>query len=255
MTEIQQAWNPAHQLQLLLSPDTLKHYEKGKIYDAWSQILGIPGDRRSAAMYAIGNIGKLPVATGEFIRTIYPDDHDVYISWVPPVSKVLNQNNLDNGFASVKAQISDDRWGLIRICSQQIRKEYGVVSASIKQQESIKEIYHESLQVIRKIESTDELDPILRAFSLKHLEILERAIVDFMIFGAARSVGTLETSMGLASLKPKELESMKNNSTTETVIDVLAKFVMAISVLQGFEFVLDKATSIIGLISAVNSSD
>jgi hypothetical protein len=240
--------NPAHQLKLLLSPTNLKNYENNKLYDAWSEILGIPYHRRSAILYSIGQIGKLPKSTELLIKRIYPEDHDDYISWTTSLEKVLNQNNLDNAFVSVKQQVSSDRQGLIRICSQQISNAFTVPVATPQQQESTKELYREVLNVISEVQAASEIDSRLQSYSLRHLEILERAIVDFLVLGASNATSTLETSIGLAAIKPSDLESMKSDSTTKQVIDLLAKFVLLVSVFQGSEYIIERATSVVGML-------
>ncbi|MBE1485589.1 hypothetical protein [Plantactinospora soyae] len=87
--------------------------------------------------------------------------------------------------------------------------------------ETIQNLVNEIHSILRAVEHHENLDSELKAFLLRHLLVLKRALEDFHLFGSKPVEQALDEAVGAIGRKPHLVERMRQNNYVSAFIALL----------------------------------
>jgi hypothetical protein len=211
--------NPASRLyNLLVAARELDDNISTRI--AWTKLLG---EQESAdAAVILQGFGRVLLLCAETRKTIegLPKDADpeATLSHFKDVEALFFSLNLDKPWSGFKGQISSLMLYSLQMCSKEITRAGMDLKVS---QEELDKLLKEVQKLIQHI-AASKLDPRFSEFLLKHLGLIEYAILHYRISGVDELVEALERAVGAIILQPDAQAAIKKTEEGKTFLKILA---------------------------------
>lgn len=206
--------------------------------EAWASVLKLPESDLIKLIPTIYEVGKLPDIVAADLESALNRDVSKYTSWVPVVKRPFET------FRSFKVQVNHFTQGidnnvmsLLTICDDQL---------SIANSENVldEEMRVDALQHIRKayeaVQQDGELDPLCKRYLIRYLDLVERALVEYKIFGVARSMEHIETVVGIAAVSRYGPVEFTKSGSGQLAIDAIKKATFCVQVAQSAQWLLSE---------------
>jgi hypothetical protein len=221
--------NPPGRLHAILT-DAKKMQDGDTCQAVWQRVLLVePGAGSAILVGKLMGVFDLYVRSRELVASI---DHDAEVlgECFPNIEKALLASmNLSNQWGSAKGPLNDGTLYALRTCSYMLAQR-GYQAKLPK--EDLDTIREQIQRLVTKIMKAEQLDVDFREFLLKHLRMLENAIIDYRLRGVEGIVESLERALGEMALRPDVRANMQATEAGESLWTILSRVSSVVSIVS-----------------------
>ena len=234
--------NPARLLANIIG--NLQRQKNGlQMLDAWAKILNIPRADLPRLVVSIYRVGELPDRTASLVRQIDDIDPDKYLTWTDSVARPFKDRiSFSEDIRVFKDAMGPMPLSLIGICADQISRAFPSSEVVDDERDRMLKSIRETIAEVR---SSKQVDESLALYMLRHLYLVEQALVDCLFLGASRCYEVVEEISGLAAVRPRDVEKMKASDLGRKVREALASYVIFVQAISSTQNILQDAPSVL----------
>jgi hypothetical protein len=213
-----------------------------KIIEAWSKVLGLDSKDQSSASFAISEALSLIRGEIDHVQSqmeILGVNSDLYASYLQRCRNALNITNLQNNWASPRAQIKEDTLLCLKYCAELTEDE--AINLSNDELEDILQQVHELREKLKQ--SSLSKDVLTRIE--KHIRIVTNSIQQYPIVGATSLRDGFRQGVSVILDDEKILKENLNTEEVKEVISVWSKIKAAGGVLIEADRITNATLSIL----------
>jgi len=217
--------NAAYRLNNLLL-NIQKSNGNDKLFDIWARVLNVKNKDRSIVLNRLGYVSTLPEEITNQIYQYKGIDNDLYLTWKTAVSRLLNCNNLDNNWASLKNSIPKENMVTLAFCSEKI-------SETIKNEEiddkKINQLIVDAENLLSEIESS-VLNYKIKSFLIERLKGVISALSGCNIFSPNNFKTEFENAIGSIASQKDIVEEVAKTSFSDKFWKIMGRFAIITSI-------------------------
>lgn len=206
----------------------------------WSLVFDVQEDDAPLTIRRLGELFGLFHESRSAIMKL-DIDHEHYLAWIEPVSKPFLEIGLNQPIRSFLSGFNGQSRGLMNICADQLSKAGLEPLVDEGKIESLRLQLSNVREDITEAEITDEL----RVYLLRHLEIIDRALNDYLLHGYRALDYGLESSVGHEVLNRQVVYVHKSSKWRDAVLGLLGAYVLLMDVPYAHQPLLDDIREIL----------
>jgi len=220
--------NPAGRLLAILKRGR-EHRSTNPAQVVWSQILGIEQADLPLLLHRLGRVYALPQKVQSEIRQIREIDHDVYLKSVSKVATAFKRLNLAAPWDSFIKHVDDVAIHGLEFCDERLSN---IAPEQALREDQLTKLHDEVRLLIDEVVKA-QIDDKLRAYMLKHLEMVELAIGDYDICGSEPLETSFTTVVGSVALDKETAQNVKDSAFGDRFWGCMGKLAVLLTVVVG----------------------
>lgn len=200
--------NPAGRLLVLLRAGRDKKKHNLPAVDVWSDLLNVPVDDKTRLLREIGRVFQIPALIRSRIEQIPTVDPIVYLKWLPKLEQAFIVSTLAGPWRGCIDYVDDVAIYGIEVCDELLSRHSREKTLP---RDQLDNLLRDTESLVHEVADCS-IDEDLRQYILKHLEIVDRAIRDYILHGAQPLQEAVEAAVGSLVLNQ---ETYKRTSETE----------------------------------------
>jgi|SRR5690625_1351338 len=183
--------NPAGRLLSILE-EGMRLKNNLSVQGAWAKLLAVDSQNTSLLLQRIGGVISLPNQIRMKIQLVENVDHDVLTEGLPSIESTLSSINLNSKWSDIKRGLSDKSLYSLKVCSSTLSSH---VPDKTIDNETLENIRSSNKDLIQEIFNS-RINTELKDYLLKHLNAIEDAIQQYVIYGSENIKLALERAYG-----------------------------------------------------------
>ena len=220
--------------------------------DGWSSVLGVPAHDVIQLVPLIFEVGKLPDIVAVDMKKTMNRDVSVYRSWVSSVKEPFRTfKNFGTNVTHFTQHIDQNIISLLAICDD-------LLSNAVSEDVLVEKQRSDAINQLRKayaaVMQDEQLDPYVKRYIIRYIDLAERALVEYQVFGISRAQEGIETIVGIASVSQIGEPELTKTVPSQVAIDALKKAALCVQTAQSAQWLLTEGKKAAGWL-VENASD
>lgn len=195
-----------------------------------SSVLGVDLARnRAIAVRMFVDVLELPSLVEAAIRRQSDIKHSIYLAWVPDVRNVFKSNNFDEALTRYLGPFNPSAMSLLAVCDDILSRKH---EEPLIEQSLAEKILKEARDLIVEVTKSD-IPSSFREYILRHLHLVERAILESQCFGVSALERGLEASVGAAVMRRDISAEVAKTPMGQKMVAILGAFVLVCNAING----------------------
>lgn len=224
--------NPAGRLLSLF--ESAKRIDGGKkVIDPWTELLGDESTDRGVLFGRIGKVMTLPMSVrGAIERSeLDEDEQRRYLGWEGSIQNAFSVLHFGAQWQTFTNRLDDRAMECLGFCDLYLSKRHAEPEASEDRLQLLRVQIQDLISDICK--DSDGINGQLRAYMLKHLEMVERAISDYMIQGFEPLNTAFESLIGSIAIDYQAYQDTQSVKHGNRFWKAMAGLYLLIKVIHG----------------------
>lgn len=196
----------------------------------WAKLFGISEDQTGQIIRRVATLIEAVSIIERQVRDIPDQDHESLLEWLPEVEGAFASFSLDRAWHVFSDKITEATLRALRICAGILSRKYPESSLNF---EGLNKLRDEVFEFHAHVVEAD-LSANLREYILKHLDLIDRAIVESMIMGPCSVEAAIKQTIGEVFLDGAKMYSQCQNSDEgKRLWEMLGRFATMVGVADG----------------------
>jgi hypothetical protein len=200
--------NPAERLLSLYRAGSQGNRAAEPAKKVWAELLEVPENDLPLLLKRIGQVAGIAHDVREQVRRLKGLNPENLITWIPRTLAPFKAYNLDGQFAQFLQPVDENVKSLLQICSDALSQQLPEPEVNREQLQELRTQLAEFVTSLSQMSLPEEP----RAFLLKHVAILDNALIDYQLQGFESLTNGLERVIGHAVMNAKKIEEWKEKS-------------------------------------------
>lgn len=213
--------NPAG--RLLATLERVHQQKDATIEKGWTTILG--AQNRADLLNRLSAVVALPGKVELAVKQIEDMNHDVYLSWVPQVKEAFSFNQFNERMGTIAQRADVAVMSLVRICDEQLSPN---LAENVMPEEEHTKLSKVVRQLITETRDSD-LAAHLKDYVLRHLMMIERALLDYRLQGIRVLEHAAEAAVGAVLMRPERSGGVDSTGIGRRFKEYLKTYILAVT--------------------------
>ncbi|MGN6627768.1 MAG: hypothetical protein ACTHLN_14205 [Tepidisphaeraceae bacterium] len=200
--------NPAERLLGLYQTAISQNLGTMVAKTVWAQLLDVPENDLPLLLKKIGQVAGLAHDVREQVKELKGLNPANLVTWIPKLLQPFKAYNLDSHFIHFLKPIDENVVSLLQICSDALSEQTPEPTVNRQQLKKLRGDLAEFVKSLSNINLPDDA----RAFLMKHVAIIDNALIDYQLQGFDSLTAGLERIVGHAVLNRKKIDKWSQES-------------------------------------------
>lgn len=218
--------NAAGRLLLLLRKAKSINEKGLRTRDGWAKLFRIPPDDTAQLYHKVSKLWAIPQVVKRQVEQLPDINPRAYLTWISLLDQAIKGQTLDGQWQQLTALITNDALNSLEVCSDKLRQHNPEALLNSEQLTKI----HTDVQDLMNDVAEGDIDDDIKAFILKHLDIIDRSIRDYAIDGSEAIRTAAMATVGAVVVQKDVYEKSKDTKLGDRFWKVLGRLLVLLSV-------------------------